>query len=270
MKRVYLTKYLSQLIQNTVEGTASGGSDSTLEDIMRTEGEGYFDNGTIWFFSGSYENLSAVIGSWDAESKTFSFSFELRPIGVQRDDVYAAAPADYPRWLLIQKINEALRDIMPTLETVIMSVANADEYVLPAGVCRVRNVEIGRNTSSPYEYVVHNHWKELTYLTETDLYGYKLRFYHRAPDEDNLPIRITYAPLNTDLQDDGAEIPDNVPLNLLLWKAAASCLRWRIERTREDEPERVRLLNEALANAVRMANTYEIPTTHADMRFSRW
>lgn len=261
MKLSQATLALSKILQNTPESTATGGSTITLIDTARNEAEDYFDLGTIWFLSGTPIDISRVISSWNGTTKTFTFA----DIGssVAAGLWYAAAGPDYPRWLLIQKINEALRDLgQPAEDVSLTTVTDQEEYTLPANTYRVLRVELAYNLTSPYEYYKHHNWQEI---------NGKLRFdTGHIPDTSGYKIRLTYLPATTELTADTAAISDRIPLDTLIWKAAVGCLRWRVERTKEDEPEKIRFLNEALQNAQKRLNSFPAPAWVKDDHFARW
>lgn len=65
------TLELSKIVQHTPEGTATGGSTTTLLDTLRREFEDYFDRGTIWFQSGTLASKTAEVLDWIPTTFTF-------------------------------------------------------------------------------------------------------------------------------------------------------------------------------------------------------
>lgn len=250
---------LSKILQNTLEGTATGGSTTTLLDSQRGEASDYFDKGTIWFLSGGNANKSTEILDWIPTTFTFATQTSSLAAGVR----YAAASGEYPRWLLIQSINQALMEMRPLQQnTSLTTVAYQEEYTLPSGVYNVKRVEVGYETTDPYNYAPNYHWREQggKIVFDSDL----------APIYSGYKLRITYHPEHTNLTADTDTINDLVPVAPMIWKATAIALRWKLRLLGGDFPDKRNQLNEAIVIAEQKAGAWKVPSSNRDPHLARW
>jgi hypothetical protein len=255
---------LSKILQHTAEGTATGGTLTTLLDTTRTEADDHFNNGTIWFRSGTASGASRVITDYAQSGGVFTFSttgMSSGYVGI----LYSAAAEDYPRWLLVQAINEAMREMFVETRTVALTVkvalADSTEFTLPTGVYNVKKVEISSAIVDPYGYIPSYHWNEVSGKIVFD-YGFE--------PEEGVYLRITYHPAPTALTTDTDTINSTIPINTLIWHAAVYALRWKIINERNDYPERKEMMNEALQTAVNMAAKYPVPRQARDPHLALW
>jgi len=241
---------LARLITSVVEGTATGGSATTLLDTGVTEEDDYFNGGTIWPLSGNNAGKSAVITDWAKSTGTYTFA--TMTLVNAAGNLYASCNADFPRYVLIQAINKALRAIggIPAQDATLVTVADQEAYTLPAGVIDVRKVEVAMMTTAPYQYVPHFGWRQIGTTIAFDT--------ERAPDEADYKIRLTHVALPTTLTADTDAISNYIYPDRLSWKAAVHALRWRVQRYREDRPDLIKLMNEALAQEALMDARYPI------------
>ena len=250
-----ITLELSKVLQYTVEAVATGGSSTTLVDSRRREAQDYFRSGTLWFKA---MKTSIEVDDWIPG--TFTHGANILSVA---KDLYAAAGQDYPRWLLVQKINEALQEMLLASENVSLTTAAYQErYPLPDGVYNLKRVEVAEESTDPFGYTPNLNWQEV---------GGELVFdaWH-APVENDLTIRITYQPRHTQLTEDADVISDRIPIMHLVWRAAALALRWRQGRIRMDDPEQLRQYNDAIVNAERKAGLWPVPTTPRDPHLATW
>lgn len=251
---------LSKILQNTVEGTATGGSATTVVDTARYEPADFFDTGTIWILSGNNSGKKAQITDWNLG--TFTFTFPTMTLLNAAGNLYAAAPNDYPYWLLAQKINETHRKLMEISEnTALTTVSEQQEYTLPAGVYNVKRVEVAQFGSAPYYWQRHHNWVER---------NGKLVFDDGcAPILDGYGIRLLYSVPPADLTDASA-ISDTIILDRLIWNAAVECLRWKLGLIRSDDKEKQRQYQDALVMAQHQAAIFPIEEMPRDPRHAPW
>lgn len=253
------TLELSKILQNTPEGTATGGSTTTLLDTARMEAADYYDRGTIWFLTGNNANKSVVIDAWSG----FTFTFATQSLACAAGNRYAAASSEYPRRQLIHAINQALMEMRPLQQnSSLTTVANQEEYTLPTGVYNVKRVEVSYGTSDPYGYAPNYHWREQDgkLMFDSDL----------APAIAGYKLRITYHPEHTNLSGDAEIINALVPLAPMLWRASAIALRWKVRILGGDDPEKRNQLNEAIALAEQKAGVWKLPDASRDPHMARW
>uniref|UniRef100_A0A6M3KTD7 Uncharacterized protein n=1 Tax=viral metagenome TaxID=1070528 RepID=A0A6M3KTD7_9ZZZZ len=234
---------LSEVLQDTVTGAATAGEATTLTDSHRSEGSGYFTNGTIWFLSGTYAGSSRQITAWDATLK--KFTFDALAGAIVADVLYAAAPKDYPRWRMIRAINQALEELgdLPEYDVSLVTVANQEAYDLPAGVRNVLRVEEATATAAPYEYMTRKCWHEIDGTIYFEM--------GRWPTSTDMIIRLTYRGDHAELSADTGEVNANVHDEVLKYHAAVYALRWKRNRTEGEDKH----LDGELAMAVGQAAT---------------
>jgi hypothetical protein len=227
---------LTEKVQFAAEGTATGGSTTTLIDTARTEPDDQFTNGTIWFISGNNIGKSAIISSWSLTAHTFTFATLL---ACAAGDLYAVSSPDYPRYALIQAVNRVLtRTYLDKTDVTLVTVADQEEYSLPAGVNDIRRVEIAENNAAPYDYVPHYNWREIE--------G-KLRFdIDFVPDTAGYKIRLTYVTPQAALSSDTTAFDTRITLEWLAWQAAVILFRQRIRKTEGKESYILALYNDAM------------------------
>ena len=258
------TLALSKKITFTWEGTATGGSATTLIDtaIDASLPNDYFNGGTIWILSGNNIGKCAVITNYD--NATYTFTFATMTLLNASGNRYAVANKDYPLYLLKQAINEAMKTLgpLPDIATSIVTVGGQEEYNLPAGIMDVRRLEIAANDDEPYDWSIHRHWKEIDGKIIFDSFC--------QPKDDDLTVRITYYPTAVELVNYTDVITPYIHIDRLAWESVCHALRWRLQRTKGDEPDVLRLLNEALANAQREELRHPVPQFSKDPHLASW
>jgi len=238
------TLALAKTITSVKEGTATGGSGTTLVNNLagfHDEADDYYTGGVIWFLSGLNAGKSAHINDWDLA--TFTFTFTTPGAACAAGDRYAVVPLDFPRWLLVQSVNEALKDLgdLPATSTALVTVADQEKYDLPAGVRNVQKVEIAYALTSPLAYYPHHNWREYNddLLFDTDL----------APEDDDYTIRLWYLAAHAELTADSGVVTPYVHVDRLRWASAVHALRWLLRKRKGDDAYLREQLNEALTNA---------------------
>jgi hypothetical protein len=256
------TLALARVLGPVVEGTATGGSATTLVDTTRPEAaEDFYDNGTIWFLSGTNIGKSAAITSWVAATKTLTFATQADAIvaGVK----YAVCPYEFSRDALIQAVNDALGQVNRLLleDTSLLTVENQADYTLPAGVFDLRRVEVARTLVAPLAYQVEQNWREMPGL---------LRF-EEAQAVADFVIRLTYVGRHTALSTDGGLISDYVDMEWVKWTAAVHALRRRLQ-VLDGDAGVTSMLNEAMARAgaEKMIRQHIMPRIQKDQILARW
>jgi len=223
------TLELAKIITDVIEGTATGGSGTTLVDTGRLEPDEHFNSGVIWFRSGNNEDKSAKISDYDLTTHTFTF---VTPgAACAADDLYSVATADYPRYVLMQMINTALADLgdLEAYDVSLVTVSGQESYDLPSGVRNILGVEVATSTTTPYNYKPHFNWREI----DGDLFlDDGQEFY-----TDDYIIRLRYTAAHAALTTDAGEINAAVPIGLLKWAAAVHAIEWRMKKARADAPQ---------------------------------
>ena len=225
-----LTLKLAMILRNGRTGVASGGSTTTLVDsTMTNEPDDFFNGGTIWFKSAPLAAKSAVITDFDGSTGTFTFATQTAAVvsGVS----YVAAGPVYTREDLVSAINQALTTLGPLPmiyeDAAFITVAEQEEYVLPAGVYNVKKVFIASSTEEPYGWGENSGWFER---------NGSLWFDMEAPGSDDFLIRLYYEEPHDEVSLDADTISDALHPDLITWTAANYAVLNRAGVAENSEP----------------------------------
>jgi hypothetical protein len=258
---------LAKILGNVIESVTSGaGTTTTLVDtnFPRTAPpDDAYNYGTLWFITGDLAGKTAVVTDWTQSSKTFTFATQTAAPGASKR--YAFLDKDYPRDVLRQAVNMALQTIggVPDIYTLstFVTVANQEDYTLPAGVYNVKKVEIATSDTAPYYYQKHYHWTEVDGV---------IRFKNGyAPTTAGDLIRLTYIVPPEELDDDADPISDYVHPDRLKWTAAVHALLWKLPAMGEQSQAVNQKLQMATQMERMMATRHRLPTA-SKITLSRW
>jgi hypothetical protein len=250
---------LARVLTQVWNSTATGGTTTTVVDTAIDEPSNYFGtstrNGTLWLDLTT--DVTKVITGHTTTTLTFSPAQATpTPGAVVAGNVYYAAPADFPRFVLFQSINAALQEIgrMPTVAEVTATI-DQQEYDSDDNAIfenEIIKIELANDDSAPYNWTPHYNWKqvELTKRALVFAEGY-------VPDEANT-MRITYLADHATLSTDAGVVNRIVNPNRLKWQAAVHALRWKIAHTKGDEDFFREAYAQAQVNALREAAKYPI------------
>jgi len=250
--RAQATLKLARLLPNceVIEGTATGGSTTTLVDtditVSRALPDDWFNGGPIWFRSGNNDGKTATITDWANSTGTFTFATQSGACAAS--DLYAATNNDYPYYVLAMAINDALVDRIPNVpaeysDATFITVSDQMDYNLPAGVYNVHKVEVATSTSTPYNYIPTYRWREI---------GGQISFDEGAQySAAGYRIRLTYVVPPSETTADTDTINDLIHPDWLAWEAAVFCLRWKLGLKGSNDKFLATLLADAMANAER-------------------
>jgi hypothetical protein len=250
------TLALARILGIIYEGTATGGSATTLVDTTRAESADYFNQGTIWIRSGNNSGKSAVITDWALAGTTYTFP--TLTLLCAAGDLYSACTGEWQRGELINCINMALQKIgrVAILDTSLAVVADQEAYDLPVGVSGLLRVEVAQDGAT---YVIHQQWRE-----ENDDLMFDVG---HAPGSGS--IRLTYAGAHLPLTTDGGVVSSQVSIEWLKWSAAVFAWRRRLQQSEGKESWILRMINEALAQEAAAAGKYPIEIDK-DAHLARW
>lgn len=259
---------LAKILGNVIEGVTSGaGTTTTLVDtnFPRTAPpDDAYNYGTLWFITGDLAGKTAVVTDWTQSSKTFTFATQTAAPGASKR--YAFLDKDYPRDVLRQAVNMALQTIggVPDIYTLstFVTVANQEDYTLPAGVYNVKKVEIATSTTTPYYYAPHYHWREIDGVIKFDT--------NTAPTSAGYLIRLTYVVQPSELDDDADTISDYIHPDLLKWTAAVHALMWKQPAMGEQVAHITQKLQYAVQMERMMRARHPLPTIPKSPHLSRW
>lgn len=257
-----LTLDVASYLARPYRGAATGGSTTTVVDSALNEPDDYFTGGTIWLLSGNNAGKSAAITTWNNTTKTFTFA--AMTLTNAAGNRYAAANLDYPRWLLIDAVNQALRAIgdLPKYDTSLTTVADQEAYTIPSGIGVPYMLEIAVYTAAPYVYVPHYNWR---------VRDGKIVFAPGAqPDESGYSMRITYRAPHAELVSDTDALDQLVHPERVKWHAIAYALRWMLSKRGPDDRIVTHLLAEAAAKAAEADVKYPIVKAQLQPKFPHW
>lgn len=229
---------VAPLVADYVEGTATGGSTTTVIDTVdRTEDDDFWNGGTVFIVQttdgnapqGEYKRVTDFVNSTNViTAGTFTAA-------VGAGDFYAIINNEYPLNQFVAGINDALRRLgkVPVFDSTSLTIVAAQtEYQLPiAAKIDLRQVFIQTQSDSN-----DNRWKEIfnwqivpsTAGTVGNLIlnrqfdtGDKLGLYYTAPHDI--------------MRDYTDKLNDEVPLERIIYRAAEEVLIRKKRATRKKE-----------------------------------
>ena len=194
------------------EGAATSGTTLSLTDSVNTFPIDTFRGGTL-FLPGSSKFKTIT----QHNAQTFTWVGALTaPVAADR---YAVTDNDIPLDVMVSAVNSAIRAMtVPAEDETTTTIANQEEYTLPANVSKVFKVEVASSLTTPYGYVEHFRWNEA---------AGKLRFPTKfSPGSDGYKIRLTYRRTHTDIVLEAAAIPNDINLDYLHWTAVQNAAKY--------------------------------------------
>jgi len=238
---------LARALMDVFEGTATGGSLTTVVDSNNVKPAGWFsdgDGGTLWL------KLTTVVTkriSGHTPAGTITFT-PAQAGAVVAGNRYAAAPGIFPRYVLLQALESALREY-GALEFVELVTATADkeEYTSSDNAIfanEIIDIEIADELTDPYEWIRHQRWEQIWQTGKLTL----IFDDYTCPDEAR-QMKIHYLAEHPELTSDTQEINPQVNPERLIAMARVHAYRWQYERVKQDDPSISALLNEAKSTA---------------------
>lgn len=243
---------LARILMDVYDGTATGGTTTTVADTALWQSAGWFSDdprGTLWLHLTT--KASKVITGHSGTTITFT---PAQSGVVAAADKYSAAPGIYPKYLLIQAINAALVELgqMPYQKSVTptagkQSYISTDDAVFAEEII---GVELANAAATPYDYMPHYRWHQgYTGTTPTWTFFFDIG----TEPQTTYPMNIYYKMLHPSVSADADIIHPAIHPNRLKWEAAVFALRWRYERTKQDDPSQIALLNEGKERVAALA-----------------
>ena len=227
------------------EGEADSGSTATkIIDAALTQQEQAFKGGTLWILTGTYASTSKIVTAQPATE----LHFETLAGAVGVGDDYAVAEPGVPRDALRRAINKALLEIPEYTaydDSSLTTVADQEEYTLPAGIGELDSVEIATYEAAPYHYYHHMH----NYVRNDG----KLAFTKNVPGISGYKIRLGYPSRHAWLYNDSDTINPGVNPEKLKWEAAV--IVWREYLQQRDSRDLDSLNEDWFDEAKRLAHT---------------
>lgn len=234
---------VARLAADVLDGTATGGSSTTLADTNNlTQDASYWKGGTLFMncadTTAANDIVTPVLRYGDA---TLTFATQSTPAA--EGTVYSVVSPVYTTGEIKQAVLGVLRTRPAEyVDETLTVTSGTTEYTLPSGVRSVRRVLV--------DGVVNQHWREVN--------GELVFGETHAPTTGTLTL-IYCVP-----QGDIAyvtEITSTYDLDWLKWTAVVNLLRTRMNRVENDKPILTELMNEAKTeemNAMRRAKALPI------------
>lgn len=243
------------------EGTATGGSTTTLEDTGLEYHADYYSGGTIWITSGGNIGVCEKVKTHNGNT----MSFDTMDTAIVSGVTYAIANADYPKQQLKQAVLNVLRHdecLLKNDTTVVID--DTEEYTLPTGVSNLIAVQVATNDEKPYSFTAHYYWREYDGLLIFDK--------GRYPTATGNIIRLWYLGYHGTIGE-SESVEATVPIKWLVWKSVENLYRNKLTRIKQDDPTTIDLFNEAKENAkyaAAMSERYALRSGNPQPRFANY
>lgn len=241
-------------------GSMTKVSSTQFTDTNLNAENGVYQYGTLFIFYVSSEvNYKYTYRVTEQTTSTVTFSPACD--NYSTGSLYYMFSYTFPRWLLIQSLDLALRDIgdIPIVRNITTDGGqeynyNDSEVILTGN--EVVKIELGANTSAPYDYYPHYHWQ----LRHDAYNGHTILFEPGHVPDSGYPMKITYMAAHKPLDgsenyaaptwaaQDALEIGPAINPERLSWQAAVYALRWKVHQA----PEKA-LYAQALQEAMQRA-----------------
>lgn len=230
------------------EGVATGGSTTTIADsVERDEENDFWNGGTAWITydagglgaapQGEYSYISdyALTGGVITLRSTLTAA-------TAAGDRYAISRTRYPLSLLIQKVNEAIRNIGPIEVTDISTITTADdktEYTLPENIFDLREVYLQTNLNDTNDY----RWVPIRdFRVEKESTGSANTLIIPQYASGYL-LKLVYLGYHATLRAATDKLDDSIHIDRVIANAAVGCLLWRKAKVGESDTTVNDLLN---------------------------
>ena len=227
-----LTYQVAREVTTVREGTATGGSTTTIVDTARGEPNDFWNGGTAWIlYDGgglgvAPEGEFSIISDF-AQSAGGTVTTSTLTAAVASGDRYALTSKRFPLDVLTQCVNRALYDMgkVPTTDiTTIDSATNQTEYDLPiAANLDLRQVFIEAVTDDDDDHrwqKQYNWYVQRTAIGTADL----LVLPYQWPSSRD--IKIVYVAPHAELYAYSDKLSESIPPERVVYKAAFHALKW--------------------------------------------
>lgn len=229
-----LTYQVAREITTVREGTASGGSSTTIVDAVRTEPNDYWNSGVAWIVyvpaAAAPEGQFSIINDFDQTSYTITLNTTLtgNVINLSR---YAISNRMFPLDILRQCVNRALFDLgkVPTTDiTTVDTATNQTEYDLPIGAnLDLREVWLEMNVDDDDDYrwrKQYNWYVQRTAIGTAD----KLVLPYQWPSDRE--VKLVYVAPHDEMNLYSDKLSESIPPERIVYRAAYHALRWYWKR----------------------------------------
>lgn len=255
----------ARMLGTVTEGTATGGSTTTIADTNdRIEANDFWNGGTAFLIrdaggaGAAPEKQSSVISDFALTGGIITLRTALTAAAATGDK-YGVTRERYPRPLLIQKVNEALQKLgtVPVVDTTTLdTTTNQTEYTLPvAAKFDLRQVFVQGKTgdTNDNQWIPYLHWHIGTAAAGST--GLIFTDHQLFTGRD---IRIVYMADHAELHADGDDLSEYIHMDRVIYEAAAGCLLHRKQLDGRDDPTLNEQINYMVDRAQRAALMYPV------------
>ncbi len=239
-----LTYKVAVALGAVLEGTATGGSTTTVVDtVRRLEADGFWTRGTVWILrdaaggGAAPEREASVVSGFVQSTNTITVETPFT-VAVAAGDKYAVAKRRYPLNILTQKINAALDAMGPipiTDYTTIPAIASGQsEYSLPlAAGMDLREVYYSMvDDPDDHQWIPVLNWSVQESAVGTpDLLILPGPFYRTGG-----PVKLVYMGLHPQLHLMSDKLSDSVHPDRVTVEAALLVAQWRLQKMGGSDP----------------------------------
>lgn len=188
-------------------------------------------------YTSAFRTYIPLVTDFAVSTGTLTFSPANTGYSIGLGDTYGLMHRRYPRWVLFQKLNEALAEIKQYVldQTDILTSALVQNETALADSVRVFAVWNGNMTQTPRD------WQPVTRYRHAN--G-RLQFYDYLFGDT---IRIQYYGDTTPIDDEQDAIPATLDALWLAYETAVKCARWRLFQPGADKESQTLLVNDLMA-----------------------
>jgi hypothetical protein len=242
------------------EGKATGGATTNIVDsVQRTEADDSFNSGTAFI---TYDAAGAGAAP-QSESKLVTdfgsntINTEAFSVAVTANDYYGVMNKRYPRWAMIQAVNEALTEFgrVGQVDTTTLDTAsNTREYNLPTAAKEdLRQVWMAQDTGTPKRWRRLRNWR-----SEWTAGGSVGKLIFNEQLAAGYDLKLIYMSDHSEVRDDSNTISEYIPQKLLAAAALAKVFRWRLMKVGASNSTAVQFYNEAQSDLERVKRLFPI------------
>lgn len=253
---MYETALLSGVL---VSGTGTNLGPTTITDTKRVEVDDYFNNGTIFFLSGSLSGKAVRVVDYTQASGLITF--DTQQTGSDSSALYALT--NQSRDAFVQAVNAALTYMgeYTAIDETLTITQNTTEYTLPAGISNVKRIEMYITDSQPYGFSPVLTWRE---------FGGKIYLPYALDNNAGYKIRLYYNTFHPAVNADSDVISDNYNLKRLAWTSTYMFMLNRMQYSGNTDEREMWLLSNAQTQATRLANAFPVHHIERDPILARW
>lgn len=236
-----LTLRTARSLNIVEEGNATGGSTTTISDTNdRGEDDTYWDGGTLWLIENDDSPGAVPAGEYSVvQSFTNSTATALLrgslSAAIESGDKYAIATNEVPLNVIIQQINQVLREQHVAMQDTSLTFSSEQaEYT------------ISSSTSKGLREVWMQYWQDAGTDRWTMLYNWRVE-HNTAGSGDILilpgsamqmngySLKLIYVDRHAELHESDDILHESIDPDLIIAGAVLGCLRWLRRRTRSKE-----------------------------------